>query len=58
MLDESAHIIFKAMKVFEMFFLESLFIRCALLHLTGIRAQVLAGWLGKDRAWDLKPGPK
>lgn len=34
--------------------LKALLILCALLYLTGIRAQMLAGWLGKERAL----GPK
>lgn len=52
---ESAHIIFKAVKTFQISCLEGILILCALLHLRGIRAQTLAWWLGKDRgSW----GPK
>lgn len=46
---ESVHIIFKAVKLFKIFPLESLLILCALLHLTGIRAQMLSGGLGNDK---------
>lgn len=44
---ESAHRIFKATQVFSIFSLESLLILCVLLHLTGIRAQTLAGGVGE-----------
>lgn len=49
MKSESAHIIFKAMKLFKIFSLESLLILCALLHLTRIRAQMLSGEPENDR---------
>lgn len=45
------------MKVFKLFSLGALLIFCTLLHFPGIRAQLVAGQLGKE-IWDLKLSQK